>query len=441
MKKYICFFSIILQVVLLSIPVIAADSKKDSKEAIAVVEFEGQNVSSMDAAVVSGFLRTSLVNLNVYRVVDRQNMESVLAEQGFQMTGCTTEECAVKIGKLLNVQKIIIGSLSKLMGVFYITGNIVNVETGEITVSKRVKCLSGEDIADAVDLLAKQLVYPDKYEGAEQPVKKAEPEPKTQVQQEVQQQETRQQAAKQPEAVPAKKTSKRPKMFFEFLTGSAAGSMDLSFSNSINPIDEIDLSLDFDGDGTLESNETLTSLEFEDLEVAKAANPFTLRFGIYEKVVGMDFDMSYYNVDLKAQDTEAVYDGWNETSFSFYVDDYFNVRTLSLGLDLFLLPEKGPLYPYIGGGIGMTINTLESPYIYSYDDSGISYSKPFVSSKLGYLFRFILGGKLMLGESFAFLMEYRVSKNSVSFNRGITGEEDKVKITLKQLLWGLSLVF
>jgi len=48
------------------------------------------------------------------------------------MSGCTTEECAVKIGKILNVQQIVIGSLSRLNNTYFIIGNIVDMETGEI---------------------------------------------------------------------------------------------------------------------------------------------------------------------------------------------------------------------------------------------------------------------------------------------------------------------
>ena len=52
----------------------------EKKETVAVIDFEGQNVSAMDAADVSGFLRTALVNQYVYKVLDRKNMESVLQE-------------------------------------------------------------------------------------------------------------------------------------------------------------------------------------------------------------------------------------------------------------------------------------------------------------------------------------------------------------------------
>ena len=44
----------------------------------------------------------------------------VLAEQKFQSSGCTEQECAVEMGKLLNVKKMLVGSLSKLLDTYYI---------------------------------------------------------------------------------------------------------------------------------------------------------------------------------------------------------------------------------------------------------------------------------------------------------------------------------
>ena len=59
-------------------------------------------------------------------------MEQILVEQGFQQSGCTTNECMVEVGKLIGVEKIIGGSISQVGNIFSISSRIVNVETGEI---------------------------------------------------------------------------------------------------------------------------------------------------------------------------------------------------------------------------------------------------------------------------------------------------------------------
>lgn len=102
---------------------------------VAVAEFTGKNVSQADASIVADFLRTALVATGRFNVMDRNNMDTVLSEQKFQNSGCTEQECAVEMGKLLSVKQMMVGSLSKLLDTYYITVNVVDVETGKIIAS------------------------------------------------------------------------------------------------------------------------------------------------------------------------------------------------------------------------------------------------------------------------------------------------------------------
>jgi len=121
---------------------------------IAVLDFTAVNVSAADAVAISDFVRTALVKTKIFNIVERNNIDKILAEQGFQQTGCTTEECAVRIGKVLNVQKAIIGSYSKVENMHFITADVIDIETEEITDSKRVQFNSLADISSAIDRLA-----------------------------------------------------------------------------------------------------------------------------------------------------------------------------------------------------------------------------------------------------------------------------------------------
>jgi TolB-like protein len=124
---------------------------------IAVAELSGKNVSAMDAAIVSDFIRTELVRTRAFKVLDRQNMERILEEQSFQMTGCTTEECAVRMGKVLNVRYMIVGTFSKFLETYYINVNVVSVETGEIVVAEAVECESGKELPSASKKIAESI--------------------------------------------------------------------------------------------------------------------------------------------------------------------------------------------------------------------------------------------------------------------------------------------
>ncbi|MBU2574722.1 MAG: CsgG/HfaB family protein [Elusimicrobia bacterium] len=125
---------------------------------IAVAEFTGKNVSQADASIVADFLRTELVNTGSFNVMDRNNMDSVLAEQKFQSSGCTEQQCAVEMGKLLNVKQMFVGALSKLLDTYYITANVVDVETGKITASYDSNASSSLELRNACRTIVEKLI-------------------------------------------------------------------------------------------------------------------------------------------------------------------------------------------------------------------------------------------------------------------------------------------
>jgi|SRR3989339_464190 len=129
-----------------------------AKNNYAVFDFKGMNISEADANVISEFVRNYLVNRGI-EVVDRNNMQMILAEQGFQQTGCTDQTCVTKMGKILNVNKGIMGSFSKMGNIYFITVNLIDIETAKIISSAKVK-FSNLDNADvetesAINILLK----------------------------------------------------------------------------------------------------------------------------------------------------------------------------------------------------------------------------------------------------------------------------------------------
>jgi len=102
---------------------------------IAVIEFEGKGISQTEASALTDRLRTELYNDGNFIVVERGMMEEILTEQGFQQSGCTTNECIVEVGRLVGVDRIVGGSVSKVGNLFSVSARIVSVETGEIFTS------------------------------------------------------------------------------------------------------------------------------------------------------------------------------------------------------------------------------------------------------------------------------------------------------------------
>ncbi|MFH1957453.1 MAG: FlgO family outer membrane protein [bacterium] len=129
-----------------------------TKENIAVLDFKAINASAAEASAISEFIGISLVKTEKYTIVERSNIDKILAEQGFQQTGCTTEECAVQIGEILNVHKAIVGTYSRIGNSYYITAKVIDVETGRIISSEKVQCLNLDYITSSIDELVSLIL-------------------------------------------------------------------------------------------------------------------------------------------------------------------------------------------------------------------------------------------------------------------------------------------
>jgi hypothetical protein len=84
-----------------------------------------------------------LVNSKKYRIVDRDHVKAVLGEQSFQLSGVTDNKDTVKLGKLLNVEKLVATSIyMKSADQFAINLRVVDVTTGQTELYKEITRLN-----------------------------------------------------------------------------------------------------------------------------------------------------------------------------------------------------------------------------------------------------------------------------------------------------------
>jgi TolB-like protein len=111
----------------------SAWGQEKEKLRIAILDFTNTGgLSKQETITLGNRLRSMLVKTNAFIVLERGQMDDILGEQGFQQTGCTTTECAVEMGRLLNVQKMISGTIGKLGKTYTIDLSLIDVQTGAI---------------------------------------------------------------------------------------------------------------------------------------------------------------------------------------------------------------------------------------------------------------------------------------------------------------------
>ncbi|HNY91496.1 MAG TPA: CsgG/HfaB family protein [bacterium] len=156
MKKLFLLPTVLLAV-LFSSPLLS-----QSRPTIAVLTLEAKNVGQETADAVADILSTELFNSQRFKVIERQAILRILEEQKLQMTGVTDMGKAVEIGKILNVEKILIGSVSRLGESYIINTRLVDVKTAALEVAQNVTSKRGEEgltgaITDLVEKLSEKV--------------------------------------------------------------------------------------------------------------------------------------------------------------------------------------------------------------------------------------------------------------------------------------------
>jgi hypothetical protein len=80
--------------------------------------------------------------------MERGKMQEILKEQAFQQSGaCNTDACAVEVGQLIGVEKMVAGSLGRVGKTYSIVLRLIDVKTG------RVERSVTQDYTGAIDRL------------------------------------------------------------------------------------------------------------------------------------------------------------------------------------------------------------------------------------------------------------------------------------------------
>ncbi|MCD6578286.1 hypothetical protein J7L48_02285 [bacterium] len=130
-----------------------------SNHTIAIMDFKAKGVDNNSTSIVSDLFRDILFGKKIFTVVDRASMKQILKEQNLQQSlACSSEECAVQIGKILGVNSIVIGTLGKLGNAFILSIRLVNIENAKISWAKTAKIYDFNRIDEGVSLLVDDLV-------------------------------------------------------------------------------------------------------------------------------------------------------------------------------------------------------------------------------------------------------------------------------------------
>ena len=104
-----------------------------STPTVAVASLASAPADSMEARLLADALASGLQATGKVRLLERSQMDRILGEQGLQASGaCENGDCVVETGRLLGVERLVVGRLTRLEGILQLDTRLVEVGTGEV---------------------------------------------------------------------------------------------------------------------------------------------------------------------------------------------------------------------------------------------------------------------------------------------------------------------
>lgn len=151
----------ILTIVFLTFTPLIFSEELNLKENVAVLDLLNRGgFNKNEIGMITDRVNTVISDLKIFNLIERNQIDLILKEQGFQQTGCTDQSCMVEAGQLLSVSKIISGNIGKLEHLYTITLKILDVETGKVIsqISKDIEAEKTELLKEHIPILTKELL-------------------------------------------------------------------------------------------------------------------------------------------------------------------------------------------------------------------------------------------------------------------------------------------
>jgi hypothetical protein len=123
---------------------------KPEKLTIAVMKIQANNCEPSIARAVSEMLIGRIFETGAFRLLERGQMDLILRENEVDEKGCIDTECAARIGRMLSVKKMIMGSVNRL-GDYRVEIRVIDVSSGSVDLSVSMRTSAESEFDKIID--------------------------------------------------------------------------------------------------------------------------------------------------------------------------------------------------------------------------------------------------------------------------------------------------
>jgi len=401
----------------------AGVSVQGKKIAIIPFSYADGRAAAKDGSVISERLTIKMINMHKFEIIERSVLDKVMAELKLQASGTIDASSAQQLGKVLGVEAIVTGTLVEMQaGQIEVNARLIKTETAQAIGASQVT-LKKDWIGDAATAPAPAPAQPQAY----------------------QQPSYQQPSYQQPAPAQRAPRGEFAYGFFDIFMGFGAPNMALEYSN-VNS--NITISNDYLVNNDIgirvptfpAGGNNYRTVRFDKLQT-EGFGPLAFRVGGFGNgPVGGDLELSFESRNIKPQTAAWALNGLTAGNVTFSTNDYATVKTFGISGDLLLRIPTKKVDPYFGLGLGMSLNSITLPYAKGFVSTSVL-SRPADDFGVGFMFRVPVGARFKAGQNFQIVTELRYELNTIMFDRGIAGEDDRITLSGAKFIIGMGFTF
>ncbi len=125
---------------------------------IGIMDFIAQDRDQEKSFFATEFMQDVLLKTKAFNIVDRRNLGKIVKEIELQQTGLTETEKAIKVGKILNIEEMVIGATGKLGDYNIVSFTVIDIATGRVIYSDSKKFEKDKELFESIVELVNKFI-------------------------------------------------------------------------------------------------------------------------------------------------------------------------------------------------------------------------------------------------------------------------------------------
>ena len=158
MKTITMKLRMVATVLALVVMAMAATAQEAAKPTIAIVAIDCRSLKSADSESIAYMVRLELEKTGAYTVMDKYEVNEIVAKNNLNVSNCFAKSCLVATGKRLGVNKMLSGSVELLGAKLVITLRLIDVASGTIEKSNATEYLNLPELQKMIKISVQKIV-------------------------------------------------------------------------------------------------------------------------------------------------------------------------------------------------------------------------------------------------------------------------------------------